>query len=352
MPNGRKQRQTPLPFCARRCRKRKAIGAKRENLANGSNMFSFAPRLRNNVQARTLQNRFLLCNSTKICGSYLNIRKIVVQFPSKAWRKQKRSPRDAVNLHNGKEENIMDSKTVTSNVYYSITAKNGLALEIADFNCAAGAAVQLWENANGDSQTWLAVAVADGYFKLENKLSGKVLDVSLGAEANGTQVHVWDYIGKDNQLWRIVDAGKGYFKLVSKQSGKVLDIVDIAAVNGARVQIWEDVNGADQLWKLTAYKAPKAAKPARKTGEKKAVKAPAAPKADKPAPKAEKPAAKADKPAAKAEKPTAKADKPAAKAEKPTPKADKPAKKPASKAAVKEKAPKTAKSTAKAATSK
>ncbi|MEG2205963.1 MAG: RICIN domain-containing protein, partial [Oscillospiraceae bacterium] len=89
----------------------------------------------------------------------------------------------------------METIKVNSNVYYSITTKNGLALEIADFNCASGAPVQLWENAKGDSQTWLLSEVAHGYFKIENKLSGKVLDVSLGAEANGTQLHVWDYLG-------------------------------------------------------------------------------------------------------------------------------------------------------------
>ena len=69
----------------------------------------------------------------------------------------------------------MNEKKPVSNVCYQIAAKNGRVLEVADFNTASGAAVQLWDNVKEDSQIWLLVEVAEGLYKLENKLTGKVL---------------------------------------------------------------------------------------------------------------------------------------------------------------------------------
>ena len=123
------------------------------------------------------------------------------------------------------------SKKPVSNTCYTIAAKDGRVLEVADFDYASGAAVQLWENTGVDSQKWLVIEVAEGVYKLENKLTGKVLDVAEAGTENGCWIHQWDYIGKDNQLWQFV-AVRGGYKLVSKASGKVLDIVDMSTENG------------------------------------------------------------------------------------------------------------------------
>ena len=51
----------------------------------------------------------------------------------------------------------MNEKKPVSNVCYQIAAKNGRVLEVADFNTASGAAVQLWDNVKEDSQIWLSM---------------------------------------------------------------------------------------------------------------------------------------------------------------------------------------------------
>ena len=154
----------------------------------------------------------------------------------------------------------MNEKKPVSNVCYQIAAKNGRVLEVADFNTASGAAVQLWDNVKEDSQIWLLVEVAEGLYKLENKLTGKVLDVINAGSQNGAWLHQWDYIGKDNQLWTLEPAADGRWKVRSKLSGRVLDIVGMSQENGARLQIWDDVDGENQAWKFTEVKA------AKKTG--------------------------------------------------------------------------------------
>lgn len=161
---------------------------------------------------------------------------------------------------------------VVSNTVYTISDKDGRVLEVANFNFDNGAAVQLWDNAKEDSQKWLIVEVAEGLYKIQNKLTGKVLDVMMSGAENGTWLHQWDYIGKDNQLWTVEETAKGV-KFRSKLSDKPFETIGYSA-NGARLQIWEDRDGDAQVWYLKEVKETKApAKQATKTAVAKAEKA-------------------------------------------------------------------------------
>lgn len=100
----------------------------------------------------------------------------------------------------------MNEKKPVSNVCYQIAAKNGRVLEVADFNTASGAAVQLWDNVKEDSQIWLLVEVAEGLYKLENKLTGKVLDVINAGSQNGAMAAP---VGLYRQGQPALDAGAG-----------------------------------------------------------------------------------------------------------------------------------------------
>ena len=136
-------------------------------------------------------------------------------------------------------------------------------LEVADFNTASGAAVQLWDNVKEDSQIWLLVEVAEGLYKLENKLTGKVLDV---INAGSPERRMAAPVGLYRQGQPALDVGAGGGRPLgvrSKLSGRVLDIVGMSQENGARLQIWDDVDGENQAWKFTEVKAAKK-KPAAK----------------------------------------------------------------------------------------
>ena len=65
--------------------------------------------------------------------------------------------------------------------------------------------------------------MSDGYYKIESKLSGKVLDVANGSRTAGANVWQYSWNGSDAQLWRFVDAGDGKYYIQSKL-GTVLDL--------------------------------------------------------------------------------------------------------------------------------
>ena len=60
-------------------------------------------------------------------------------------------------------------------------------------------------------------------YRIESKLSGKVLDVAGCSLGDGGRFQLWSYNGTSNQQWRVVKHGDSY-AIVAAQSGKVIDV--------------------------------------------------------------------------------------------------------------------------------
>jgi Ricin-type beta-trefoil lectin domain-like/HYR domain/Secretion system C-terminal sorting domain len=63
---------------------------------------------------------------------------------------------------------------------------------------------------------------ANKCYKIVNRNSGKVLDVSGWSTSNNGVIQQYTYGGGNNQKWRIVSVGSGFYKIVNVHSGKVL----------------------------------------------------------------------------------------------------------------------------------
>lgn len=91
--------------------------------------------------------------------------------------------------------------------------------------------------------------MSDGYYKIESKLSGKVLDVANGSRTAGANVWQYSWNGSDAQLWRFVDAGDGKYYIQSKL-GTVLDVTSASAAAGTNVQTYTFNQSTAQKWTL------------------------------------------------------------------------------------------------------
>lgn len=89
-------------------------------------------------------------------------------------------------------------------------------------------------------------------YYIQNKLSGKYLDVYDNGTANGTRVIQWKFTGGDNQKWRVVRQNSyGVYKLYSVSSGKVLDVYQGNTGNSAKMNIWTDyANSTSQKFSI------------------------------------------------------------------------------------------------------
>lgn len=107
-----------------------------------------------------------------------------------------------------------------------------------------------WTNNNSQTQNWYFVDVGDGYKKIVNAKSTKVLDVSSSSKDDGGSVIQWQSNGGSNQQWKFVDTGDGHYKIINRNSGKLLDVYKWATEDGASIQQWSDTGGENQHWKL------------------------------------------------------------------------------------------------------
>ncbi len=176
--------------------------------------------------------------------------------------------------------------------YYTITGISGKVIEVASSE-ENGATIRLGVYGKAPNQEWSFLSVGDSAYRLQNRETGKMLDLVSGGSSNGTWLHQWEDAGCSSQVWVVEPTNDGRVKIKNQLSlDKCVDVVDASVESGAQLQIWEDVNGDAQIWTIAEIKAPAktAAKPAAKKAPAKAAAKPAAKKA--PAKAAAKPAAK------------------------------------------------------------
>lgn len=218
--------------------------------------------------------------------------------------------------------------------FYTIAAHTGNVIQAVE-GSKDGGTVRLGKYDHKPEQEWSFVREGDGVYRIRNRASGKLLDLTMTGTANGTWLHLWEDVGGTSQMWKVEHTPEGTVRLRSSWAGgKCVDTVGIGAEVGAVLQIWQEVpGGGDQLWVISEVKD--RVKRAAKVEE---APAPAAETTAAPA----KEAAPAQKPAARKPRTTKKAEEkpaaPAVKAAEPV-KAEKTAAKKAAKAKAEPAAP-------------
>ena len=197
-------------------------------------------------------------------------------------------------------------KTVAQTVieadhFYTIAAHTGNVIQAVEGTKEAGT-VRLGKYEHKPEQEWSFIRVGDGVYRIRNRASGKLLDLTMTGTANGTWLHLWEDVGGTSQMWTVQPTPEGTVRLRSSWAGgKCVDTVGMGAAVGTVLQIWQEVSGADdQLWTIAEVK--ERAKRAAKKAEAPAVEASAeaAPAAEK-APAKSKPRTTQKAAAAKAE---------------------------------------------------
>ena len=224
-------------------------------------------------------------------------------------------------------------KTVAQTVieadhFYTIAAHTGNVIQAVEGTKEAGT-VRLGKYEHKPEQEWSFIRVGDGVYRIRNRASGKLLDLTMTGTANGTWLHLWEDVGGTSQMWTVQPTPEGTVRLRSSWAGgKCVDTVGMGAAVGTVLQIWQEVSGADdQLWTIAEVK--ERAKRAAKKAE-----APAVEAAAEAAPAAEKAPAKktaARKPRTTKKAAVAKAEEGKAETAAPAEKPAKPARKTAAK---------------------
>ena len=188
--------------------------------------------------------------------------------------------------------------------FYTIAAHTGNVIQAVE-SVKGGGTVRLGRYDHKPEQEWAFIRMGDGVYRIRNRASGKLLDLTMTGTANGTWLHLWEDVGGTSQMWTVQPTPEGTVRLRSSWAGgKCVDTVGMGAAVGAVLQIWQEVPGAeDQLWVIAEVK--ERVKRAVKKAEEPVVAAPAEdaaaaePAEEKKAP-AKKPAARKPRTAKKA----------------------------------------------------
>ena len=162
-------------------------------------------------------------------------------------------------------------KTVAQTVieadrFYTIAAHTGNVIQAVE-GSKDGATVRLGKYDHKPEQEWSFVREGDGVYRIRNRASGKLLDLTMTGTANGTWLHLWEDVGGTSQMWKVEHTPEGTVRLRSSWAGgKCVDTVGLGAEVGAVLQIWQEVPGGDQLWTIAEVKD-RAKRPLKKAEE-------------------------------------------------------------------------------------
>ena len=130
-----------------------------------------------------------------------------------------------------------------------VNRRSGKVLDVASGSTADGAKIIQQGWSGSENQQWRLLPAADGSVRLAARHSGKVLD-SPGSSGQGAQLIQWQDNNSDNQHWKLVDAGSGYVRLVNVRNGLCADVESGSGADGAPVIQWPVGSGTNQQWQI------------------------------------------------------------------------------------------------------
>ena len=138
---------------------------------------------------------------------------------------------------------------------YKLQNRNsGKFLDLENNSTANNTAIIQYDDEGTDaSQIWVLTEVESGkgvYSICTSSARRQGMDVADWSRDNGAQVQVYEYVGGRNQQFIIVDRGEGYYQLVSRLSGKVVEIPSSSTDNGEWIKLYDNNGTATQQWKL------------------------------------------------------------------------------------------------------
>jgi hypothetical protein len=133
--------------------------------------------------------------------------------------------------------------------YKLVNRKSGQVLDVSQSVLTDGAQAIQWPDYGGASQLWHVTNVGSGNVELLNENSGRTLAITQAGTTNGALAIQWVENNGNEQKWQFVAAGS-YYKIKNVNSGKLLSVLGGSMANGAEIVQWDDVGTLDQQWSL------------------------------------------------------------------------------------------------------
>ena len=136
--------------------------------------------------------------------------------------------------------------------YKVVNRNSGQILDVTAQGTTNGAQIDQWPYNGSNNQRWSITSLGAGRYTVIGVQSGRSLDISGGSGADGAKVQIWDYAGYANQQFSFVPTDSGYFRIVPDHSNKAIEVYRGSITKGSLVDQWTWNGGAHQQWSLKA----------------------------------------------------------------------------------------------------
>lgn len=154
-------------------------------------------------------------------------------------------------------KSVAKATQTLQNGYYIIKMKtnSNKAVDISGASRDNQANAHIWTYKGEIQQKFQLIYDGNGYYKIKNMYSGKVLDVEWGGMTAGTNVWQYEDNGTDSQKWSITKTSDGYYNVTSKLNGLNLDVADGLTTDGTNVRVWNKNNSDAQKFQFEAVES-------------------------------------------------------------------------------------------------
>lgn len=143
-----------------------------------------------------------------------------------------------------------DAGTGARTEYKIVNRNSGKVLDVTNCNAADAANIQQYSWLNNNCQRWTTQTTDNGYVIIVNVQTGKLLEAAGCGTSDGTNVQQWSWLKNNCQQWKLVTTTSPYVKIVNRASGKVLDVANCSTADGGNVQQWSALGNKCQEWQL------------------------------------------------------------------------------------------------------
>ncbi|TDW48129.1 putative secreted protein (Por secretion system target) [Flavobacterium sp. 270] len=159
----------------------------------------------------------------------------------------------------GTWDNVITSIKVRANgvtgkngTYSLQNRKSGKYMDVYGGSLADGAAIIQWNGSGANNQQFTFTDVGDGAYKITSVLSGKALDIGGGNTNNVVNLTQWTSNNGLNQQYILLATDNGFYKLKAAHSGRIIEVYGGYTTNGENLNQYDDNNQLHGQWSLTA----------------------------------------------------------------------------------------------------
>ncbi|QTB90054.1 RICIN domain-containing protein [Bifidobacterium saguini] len=144
----------------------------------------------------------------------------------------------------------VDANVATNTSVRVQSAKNSsYVMDIESGSTANSAKAQLYNWNDTDAQLYALTEVGNGVYEIQNRRSGKVLEVAGAGAGNGVAIQQYAQNGTAAQHWSVISKD-GELTFLSAATAKVIDIPSGNAVASVKLQTYAYNGTAAQQWNL------------------------------------------------------------------------------------------------------